>query len=214
MPHRRGSTLALLGRRRILVLGLATLLAPLAVRAQDSRGVGISGATLDDGTHVAYLREDSRTGATQNTRLVVAVLWRAPRDWDVASSAADGARVRAMMDSARAAATARGHTVAGTITPRGQAWVEYDRRTRTVLIGGNRLPIPGADSTMVVLVDGVHANAPMTMVVIPTTAHVDTIPATPNATRSDGILERHQDGQRRVLATPAVRDFLASTRRP
>ena len=202
-------------RRPLALVAIAAAVAAPAA-AQTSRGAGVSGGTFPEGVHVAYVRESMGTERQSSERLVAALLWRAATDWAHSRTEDDAARVKALMDSASAAARARGNVAGGSLTPRGAAWVEYDERGRAVLLSGRRLSAPRGDSALVVLVDradGVGGAPTVTAFALPAAPVTVTTPDadTPEALRDASA--RHFGAlfaawERFLRADPRVRAFL------
>ena len=203
MPFRPVSALA--------ALGLATA----ASQAQAPRSAGVSGGILPEGVQVTYVREHVNHGSARADRLVAAVLWSGPM---ASHSASEGPQALALVDSAAAAARARGNEAGGSLGPRGNAWVEYDPKARVVLLAGHRLTVPTGDSALVVLVDRRDAaggSAQVTTRTLPATSVAQS--PTPRAANRAAAIRHHFESttaewERLMRSDERVRVFLASAR--
>ena len=134
---------------------LATLLfvCAAAASAQSHRGSGISGDAFGEHVSIEFIRE--HWGPPDSVRLAAVVLWRGSSDWALSHGPVESAQARAAMDSARRDANRRGVQAGGTITVAGNAWVEYDDRSRTLSVLQHTYRAPASDSALVLLVDRV-----------------------------------------------------------
>lgn len=111
-------------------------------------GGATSGCFADSHVHETW-------GPPDSVRLAAAVFWRGQPGWAESHGQAQADSVRRLIDSARASANRRRVTGAGVITPRADAWAEYNDQRRELTVAGQTYRLPGRDSTLVLLVDRV-----------------------------------------------------------
>ena len=203
-------------RLRIIVSGLY-LVCSSAVAAQSHSGSGISGGAIG-GVSANYLR--LHWGSPDSVRLAAAILWRGRSDWGVSHGPIEAQRSREAMDSARRDANARRVEAGGTITAAANAWVEYDRRERTVKVLNHSYSLPVGDSTLVLLVDHVDhigGDPSVVPVVVACAADSDVTYSSPSSGGRDIIKimrELEEYWRTCLLESSTVRAFVESRSRP
>lgn len=134
---------------RIIVLAVL----PAIAAAQHTSGSSISAG---GGAYSSVDYVSVHWGPPDSTQLVAAVIFRGAEPWG-RSGSEDTALERQARDSAYQATRARGNLGAGSITRRGDAWVEYDDRTSTVSVLSQSWHVPRRDSALVLLVDRIDS---------------------------------------------------------
>ena len=183
-----------------------------ALSAQSHHGSGISGGILGEAVRAEFIRE--HFGPPDSVRFVAAVLWRGSSDWGLNHDAAETARARAMMDSARRDAIRRRVQAGGTITVAANAWVEYDDRARTVSVLQRTYAVPTRDSARVLLVDRVDhvGGEPVVasiVVACPTEPDATNVPDTSGRRDIIADMQRMRDHwQACLLGNSVVRAFV------
>lgn len=203
-------------RLRQVATSLSLLCASGVAATQQHNGSGISGGAIG-GVSADYVRLS--WGPPDSVRLAAAVLWRGKSDWAVTQGPIEAKRSREAMDSARRDANVRGVEAGGTITGAANAWVEYDRRGRTVSVLNQPYSLPAGDSTLVLLVDHVdHVGAEPSVVpvVLACAADFDVMYSSPPSDGRD-VIKTMQDWEGHwrtcLLGSSAVREFVESRSR-
>jgi hypothetical protein len=120
-----------------------------------------------------------------------------------------------LADSATAASNERRRWSGGTITPRGEAWVEFDPRARAVHIRGQRFAAVGHDSVLVILVDDTAGSPIETHIetrALPPVVSVDRVRATLTTGESlvTATMEREHEWNAALGADLQIMTFLGS----
>jgi hypothetical protein len=123
---------------------------------QQSRGAGISGGA-GPGVSIDYVRE--HWGPPDSVRLVAAVIWHGRSIWNFfPTGSPEGIAARTLQDSMSRVSRERHRLGAGAMSPRANAWVEYDEAKRTVYVLDQAYAVSAGDSTVVLLVESVDGS--------------------------------------------------------